>query len=1045
MGFTEKQLQAINESGQNIIVSAGAGSGKTAVLSERAMRILNEGTHINELLLLTFTKASATEMKERIRNKIKKSLETNPSLKKELELIDQSYITTFDAYALSVVKKYHYLLNIPSNIAITDASIINLKKTELMEETFNYFYEHPNDDYSKLIYDFCIKDDYLLKNYLKNIATKIDSLPNSEDYLNNYFENYGNDSFNKLCTEEYLEIIKDYISDIQKQATKLSYLIDGDLNDKITTILLPLYNSQTIDDIYIHINNIKLPSSPKGTEDEIKSEKDKLSKRINILKKLVNKYGNYETIVNSLNNTKPYIKAIIDIIKTFLSKLHIYKQENGIYDYQDIAMLSIKLVKEFDSVRNEISSSFKEIMIDEYQDTNDIQETFISYIEHNNVYMVGDIKQSIYRFRNANPYIFKTKYDNYSNHLNGTKIDLLKNFRSRKEVLDGVNKIFNLIMDNQMGGAEYHESHQMIPGNTDYDTIAKTDYNYQTRILEYNVPEDNSFTREEIEIFTIAKDIKEKIDTKYKVYDKDNKELREIRYSDFVILMDRGSEFDRYKKAFEYLGIPTTIYQDEKLNTSYDIYTLKNIIDFIIRINNQDYNTEFKYDYISIARSYLYELKDEEIFECFKDNSFKESLIYNTFEPLSKELTSVNIKTLLEKIISTTKMYEKVIKIGNVDSFMIRISKLLDIADNLSNLGYNIYTFKDYLEELLNSKEDMKYKPEIGDSNTVKVMTIHNSKGLEYPICYYSGLYRGFNTMELNDRFSYGGKYGIITPTFNKGIHNTIIKTLYSNNYYNEEVSEKIRLFYVALTRAREQMILLVPNEEEVQNELEENDTIDIFVRKKYRSFFDILKSIKDKIINYYETIDINSLSLTKDYLFNKQLNKIASNNKDKLLVNQITIKNDKIIEEEKHFSKSLHQIISKEIYNNLEFGLKVHETLEFIDFINPEYDLIEDNFIRKKIELFLTSDLLKDITTAKIYKEYEFIYNDNNTEYHGIIDLMLEYQDHIDIIDYKLNNIEDENYINQLNGYKKYIRTITTKPINIYLYSIISNTYKEL
>ena len=211
-------------------------------------------------------------------------------------------------------------------------------------------------------------------------------------------------------------------------------------------------------------------------------------------------------------------------------------------------------------------------MIDEYQDTNDIQENFISMIENNNVYMVGDIKQSIYRFRNANPYIFKNKYDSYADNDGGLKIDLVKNFRSREEVLDNINEIFNYIMDNDIGGAEYHESHEMVFGNNSYIEEGKTEQEYNMEILEYHYDKDSKYTKEEIEIFTIADDIINKISNKFKVFDKDEKLLRDITYNDFVILMDRTTDFDLYKKIFEYKGIPLTLYKDDKLNNSYDIY-----------------------------------------------------------------------------------------------------------------------------------------------------------------------------------------------------------------------------------------------------------------------------------------------------------------------------------------------------------------------------------------------------------------------------------------------------------------------------------------
>ena len=1045
MAWTPEQETAINETGTNIIVSAGAGSGKTAVLTARTMRILNSGTHVNELLILTFTKAAAGEMKERIRKSIKKGISENPALAKELELIDQAYITTFDSFALSVVKKYHYLLNISNDIGISDASIIDMQKIKIMDEVFDNYYENPSPEFSKLIYDFCVKDDKDLKNSILKIATKIDAFPNREEYVDNYLTNYFSDNYINDCLTEYESLLQAKTKEIDKLIYKLSMYTDGNYNEKLTESFSSLLNCKTIKEFYEIAPLTKIPMLPRGSEDEVKSARDKLKTSLDELKDTVLNYGDNDTILNSIKDVENYSKVIISIIKDYLNAFHEYKEKNSIYDFQDIALLSIKVLKENEEVRNELRDTFKEIMIDEYQDTNDIQETFISMIENHNVYMVGDIKQSIYRFRNANPYIFKNKYDNYAVRNNGMKIDLVKNFRSRREVLANINEVFNLVMDDIIGGAEYHESHQMVYGNTSYIEEGLTDYDYNFQILEYDEGEDKKYSKEEIEIFAIAKDIKEKINSKYQVFDKDEKVLKDITYNDFVILMDRTTDFDLYKKIFEYVGIPLTLYKDDKLNNSDDIYILKNIIDYIVKINLKEFDTEFKYDYISIARSYLFNLSDDEIFKSFKENNFTNNIVFETFKDLAKEITHTSVSTLLEQIIKKTNMYEKFTLVGNIDASMIRISKLFDIASNLSSLGYDIYTFRNYLNELLETGYDMKYSATSASSNSVKIMTIHKSKGLEYHVCYYSGLYKGFNISDLKDRFLFDNKYGIITPYFKEGINETMIKYLVKYHYLEEEVSEKIRLFYVALTRAKETMILLTPKIEEEINDLDDNNTIDITLRRKYKSFSHIMNSVKHNLLKYYKEIDINNLGITKEYLYNnKSLNKLESSSKEDFVVTPITIEETKSINQE-HFSKNLHELINKETKDNMKFGLLMHETLEHLDFKNPNYDLIENNFIKNKIKDFLSNEIMSNINNSIIYKEYEFIYTEENTEYHGIIDLMIEDENEIKIIDYKLNNIKDENYLKQLNGYKNYISKISNKDINIYLYSILSNTLEKL
>ena len=1040
MAWTEEQLSAINEKGQNIIVSAGAGSGKTAVLTARTLRIIKEGTHVNELLILTFTKAAAAEMKERIRSAISE----DSSLKDELPLVDQSYITTFDAFALSVVKKYHYLLNISNNIAISESSIIDMKKEEILDEVFDKYYCSKPEHFSKLIKDFCVKDDVTLKNSILRIATKIDGMPGRDAYFDTYPTRVSAGTYYNILYEDYLKIIteikerldnyyEDYLSNLsESQVTKMAEYGSN------------LYKAKEYDEIYNATTNLPERFPSIKLDEDVKPYKEKYKNTLDELKEVVTKYGTQEEIKNSLEKTNIYVEAILDIIKDFLEELHKYKRENEIYDFQDIALLSIKILEEHESVREELRDSFKEIMIDEYQDTNDIQERFISLIENNNVYMVGDIKQAIYRFRNANPYIFKNKYEEYSCENGGIKIDLLKNFRSREEVLTAVNDIFNLIMDNIIGGAEYHETHQMVYGNKAYIEEGKTDQDYNLAILEYPFDKETPYSKEEIEIFTIARDIQNKIKNKFQVFDKKENKLRDITYKDFAILIDRSPVFDLYKKVFEYLGIPLTLHKDETMSDTDDIYVLKNIIDLIVNINLEEFDTKFKYDFTSIARSYLYNYTDEEIFNYFLNDNFKDSSIYNDFKDIATKIPSLSITELLEQIIAKTNMYEKLITVGNIDESIIRISKLIDIANNLSTLGYNIYTFRDYLNELINEEYEMKYAVEDTGNDAVKIMTIHKSKGLEFSICYYGGLYKEFNIQDLNERILIDNKYGIITPFFEEGIHESMVKYLVKYNYLEEEISERIRLFYVALTRAKEKMIIVTPVSEETDNDLDSNGTIELNIRRKYRSFSQILNSIKNKIIKYYKEIDINSLGITNEYLFKKtKLEKLASKEKP-IIVEEISIPTSPEIEN-KHFSKSIHNLIDKRVYDNMQFGLKAHETLEFINLKNPNYDLIDNEFLKTKIKEFLANPLLQHLNDAKIYREHEFIYQENSEEYHGIIDLMLEYDNNIDIIDYKLNNVEDENYLNQLNGYKEYISSISHKEINIYLYSIISGELKKL
>ena len=1027
--WTDEQWEAIYEDNKNIIVSAGAGSGKTAVLTERVIRKLKDGVNVNELLILTFTKAAAGEMADRIRKKIKKI----PELSKQLNLLDSSYITTFDSFALSIVKRYHYLLNISPNIGIIDANVINIKKSEFMDEIFLEYYEKEYPLFLKLIKSFCTKDDIDIRNYILNISNKLDLLSNKEQYLEEYLDKYFNPQKIKHDINSYLSLIFEKISEIKNKVEEIgSY--DGEFSVKLEESLINMYNVDSYDDLITKLN-IKMPNAPRGSDEGLKKLKSEISDIIKEIKAL-SIYESEEEILSSINATYDTVKIIIEIIQKFTKKVMEYKDNNNSYEFNDIAIMAIKVVRENLEVQEELRNYFKEIMIDEYQDTNDLQEEFISLISNSNVYMVGDIKQSIYRFRNANPYIFKNKYDSYSISNIDKKIDLNKNFRSRKEVLDNINTIFTLIMNDDIGGADYLTSHQMIFGNKAY---LKEDANHSNDMEIYQYPYDksNGFTKDETEAFIIAQDIKKKLETGYLVFDKDTGNLRKSIYSDFAIIMDRATTFDLYKKIFNYFQIPITLLKDEKMNEEDDIHIISNIIRFIIKIKEKAIDTEFKYLFTSIMRSFLYQKNDDEIFGYFCNNNFKDSILYKECLPIANNLDNMTPHQVFDIIIEKFNFYEAYLSVGNIHNNIIKISKLKELILNLETLNYNIFMFSDYLKKLLSVGYKMEYKVPDNGTDAVKIMTIHKSKGLEYPVCYFSGLYKEFNISDLKERFLVDKDLGIIVPYFNEGIGTTIYKELLKQNYLKEEISEKIRLFYVALTRAREKMILVKPiNEKEYDNS---NVTVlDNGIKFKYRTLVDMIDTIEFRINNNFINIDLEKINLTKDYALISNTNYKENININNNLITVEELKFDKTIKEESNFSKKVNTLIDTNTAKMMKFGTEIHEYLEFLNFKNPNLEYIENDFIKQKIIKLLNNPLFKNIKEATIYQEYEFIYTNDKNEYHGVIDLMLEYDNNIDIIDYKLKNITDEAYIKQLKGYKKYIETKTNKPINLYLYSIL-------
>ena len=740
-----------------------------------------------------------------------------------------------------------------------------------------------------------------------------------------------------------------------------------------------------------------------------------------------------EEILSTIENTKVIVNILLELDK----RLEKYKYSEEVFNFTDIARLAIKVVMENEDVREELKSTFQEILVDEYQDTSDLQELFISLISKDNVYMVGDIKQSIYRFRNANPYIFKNKYDLYSNSDLGEKIDLVKNFRSRNQVLDGINLLFDLFMDDDFGGADYKKNHRLIFGNNRYTELDTID-NYDLEIFSYDEDSLNGLKNCEEEAFLIGNDIKNKIFNSYKVFDKDENIIRSCRYNDFVILLDRSKDFDLYKKIFEYLKLPLTIVKEETLTKEDDISIIRNLLRLLICIKEDRLDNEFKYSYISICRSFLYKLSDEEIYEIYTRDNYKETDLYKKCLGLIDSIDITPISSYLRYVLNEFNYEEKLLTINNIKCFITRSEYLYNLAHSMEEAGNTVYDFIDYLNEIFDNEYDIKFNTNSSNSNSIRIMTIHKSKGLEFPICYFAGFASKFSLSELTDKIIYDNNYGIVLPKVDEYYKDTILKTLIKKKTRQEEISERIRLLYVALTRAREKMIIVIPKIEEEEEVL---DIVPSYKREKYNSFLSIIKSIYSNLLNYvsekeiigdrkYQNTNINSITL--------------DSSEERIIVNEINVETRVL--EEVHYSKEKLHLISNEEKEVMNFGTKVHEILELIDFNNYNLDLYDiDNFIKNKINKFINSDFMKDKLNLNMYKEYEFLYSEDNTLSHGIIDLLLEDTDKMIIVDYKLKNIDDEEYDKQLNGYRKYIENKTGKKTLCFLYSILEERYREV
>lgn len=1026
--WTEEQMLAIVKGNTNIIVSAGAGSGKTAVLTQRVITDLKKGMHINELLILTFTNNAAMEMKTRI----KKAILEDEEIKNEAKLTDSADITTFDAYVLSLVKKYHYLLNLDSDITLIDSSIIKKKKKDFIEEIFDELFTQKNEKFIKFVTDFGTKNARQTKKTILNLDYSFDLITKKEDYLNNYIESYYNKNNLDNLFHQFENTLLKRVESIKNLLLNLSFEVDSDYYDKIYKTLEPLLKSSNYQEIR---SNLDFKLSPlRNASDKSKYYKEQISKIIKDLKSLTEFHE--QVLKDDLLKTKEYAEVIIEILLKLTQKVNAYKFEYQVFEFNDISKFALEILDKNEDIRNELKNYYKEIMIDEYQDTSDVQEQFIKYIENNNVYMVGDIKQSIYRFRNANPDIFKIKYDAYKEGKNGFKIDLNKNFRSRGEVLDSINQIFNHIMDDNIGNANYIKEHQLIFGNNTF--IEEGNNNYNNNLEIYNYLPDPNFTKEEMEAFIIANDIKKKVTSNYEVFDKN---LRPCKYSDFCILIDRTTAFDTYKKIFDFLNVPINIYKDDNIMISDETSLINNIIKFIINIKNNKINETSRFCFASIARSYLYQLDDQTIYDTISQNKINESEIYEIAYNISKNLDSLSNEEIIKKIIYDYKFYDKMIIAGNLNYRSIILDNLINKFKELNKVNMTIYEVNDYLDSLINDEESIKIPALLNKNDSVTITNIHKSKGLEYKICYFPSLHKEFNLMDLNNRIIFNTKFGLILPNYDNGFKSTFVNFLNKETYIKDEISERIRLFYVALTRAKEKMIMVTNLIQNDNCTTDENGIIDYLTRINYRSYKDILESVYPYIHKYIENIDLPEINIGYKYSQKNNIN-IDTEDNHKIIVNEKEYISELINEE--HYSKSENKLITPTEVSNMEYGTHMHYILENTDFKNPDYSLLT-NEEQEIIQELLNNQIMSNIKDANIYHEYEFIYENNKQIKTGIIDLMLEYPDHIDIIDYKLKNTNDPAYLKQLNGYKEYIENKNNKPTYIYLYSLLNKELIDL
>ena len=919
MNWTKEQEDAIYKKNSNILVAAAAGSGKTAVLVERIIqKILNDGIDIDKLLVVTFTNAAASEMRERVLEAIYKKIDEEPEnkeLQKQVILLGKADICTIHSFCLEVIKNNFFEIDLSANFRIGTEEEIELLKQEVIEDVFEELYESEDENFAKLVNTYTgYRGDEALKDIVLKIYRFMQSAPFPNEWLMEKINAFKADEKNKdfsksIWGEVLIESLKEEIIDginslkiIQSKIEKYIELekyyltIVSDIE-----ILETLYEKTEIswDEAYKFVNEIKFKSWPVDrkialdAKDEAKKARDTVKNKLMKNAKETLVYDS-KNAYNDIYKMYEILKILKEVILEFDKKFKLKKRERNIIDFNDIEHYALKILVKKDKngnyvpteVAKKYQEKFEEIAIDEYQDSNEVQEYILKTVSRgNNLFMVGDVKQSIYKFRQACPELFLDKYENYSLDGNekGLKIQLFKNFRSRKNVLDITNTVFKNIMSKNLGDIEYNETEFLNLGadfdETKKDILGKAELNiielkedYDEEEQDEILKENKYIEKEEVEAKLVANKIEEIISSKVKVKDK-KIGYREVTFKDIVILLRATSKVAPiYERELLKRGIPV---YSEASNEYLDTIEIQTIINVLKILDNPIDDISL----VSVLRSEIGGFTDNELLKirlCSRDTSFYESLkvAKNNLEgPIKEKLDDfiekienwreetdyLSLAELIWKIYTDTNFYNYVGLMPNGTIRQANLKMLFERAKEYEKTSFKgLFNFIKFVEKLRSGNSDMTAAKVIGENeNVVRIMSIHKSKGLEFPIVILSGTSKKINLQDLNSNILLHQKMGIGPQyiDYEKMIeYSTSAKDAIKIIIKEETISEEMRILYVALTRAKEKLII-TGTVKEYQKDLEkkqellnvynsENEKINPILLKKYISYLDWIELV---------------------------------------------------------------------------------------------------------------------------------------------------------------------------------------------------------
>ena len=892
--WTKEQQEVIRLRDRNILVSAAAGSGKTAVLVERILSKITDNTHpvdIDRLLIMTFTRAAAGEMKERISAVIEKALGEDPDnehLQRQTTLLHTAQITTIDGFCAYIIRNYFHLIGLDPGYRTADEGELKLLRGDVVKALLEEHYAQKDEKFQKFVECFATgKSDENLGDLIQKLYEMAMSNPFPEEWLQKCLGDYRIESLEELRETEWMKMLWDAVGDELQEAELLirearnvcaeadgPYLYEDALNSDLILVrdLQELAEKRDYNGIvkalvkpaFARLSTKKAPDVEEQKKQRVKELRDEEK---GILKELGQRYfqSSEEEILEMIRYVREPIEMLIELTVQFMEQFGMAKREKNILDFTDMEhfALQILMTKEGEEIHmsqaaKELSAKYDEVLVDEYQDSNFVQELLTTAVsgwinQKKNIFMVGDVKQSIYRFRLARPELFMEKYKSYStDEAKEQRIDLHKNFRSRAQVLESVNFIFRQIMGEDLGGVAYDKDAALYPGASfpegESEEFVKTevlliekDGEELTDVQESadagaqgSQMELENQNAQELEALAIAQRIQE-IVGKEQIVDKETREYRPVEYGDIVILLRTAYGWtETFREVLASQGIPVYCTSRTGYFSALEIVTVLNYLKVcdnplqdiplmgvlrspIVGCTSQEL-AELRIQY---PKGLLYESVTAYVGESSKTDFLNEKdflkLKLSNFLQLLEKVRNMAVYTpvheLILYVLKETGYGNYARALPGGEQRFANLTMLVEKAMDYEKTSYRgLFNFVRYIEQLQAYEVDYGEVNLTGAGNTaVEIMTIHKSKGLEFPVVFVAGMGKQFNFQDMNAGLLLHPELGIgadaVIPE-KRVIASSLNKQIIRRQLLKESLGEELRVLYVAMTRAKEKLIL---------------------------------------------------------------------------------------------------------------------------------------------------------------------------------------------------------------------------------------------